>query len=139
MKRRFAMATGIAASAMLAGLISATPASAATLLARCNTTGASGGITVDDFNGATDKINFSMGVDDTLADGHHVRIRLITENAAGTHKYWSWHADYNGEGTSTEVNSYAQDDSGIFYVGIQVARFEGSTLLNSCTKWSTAV
>ncbi|MET8692869.1 hypothetical protein ABZV65_10015 [Streptomyces bauhiniae] len=138
MKRCLALAVGLSASAMLAGLITATPASAATLLARCNTTGASGGVTVDNFSGATDEIKFFMGVDDTLADGHHARIRLITKNAAGKNKYWAWHADYGGAGTSKEIRSYAHDDSGIFDVGIQVARFEGSSLLNSCTKWTTA-
>jgi hypothetical protein len=139
MKKRVVLVTSMTASAVLAGLFTAAPASAATLLGRCNTTGASGGITVNDFYGATDEINLSMSVDDTAADGHHVRIRLVTKNHAGTVKYWSWHANYDGQGTSKQWKTYAHEDSGIFDVGIQVARYEGSSRLNSCTKWTDAV
>jgi hypothetical protein len=136
MKKRILMATSVAASAMLVGLVSATPASALTLLGECGTTGAWGGITVNNFNGPTEEIKFSMEVLDTRGDNHHVRIRLKTQNHADTVKNWPWHANYDGEGESKTWNTYAHDDSGIFYVGIQVARFEGSTLLNSCTEWT---
>ncbi|WP_409471235.1 hypothetical protein [Streptomyces sp. HC307] len=138
MKKRLMAATSVAASALLLGLFSATPASAATLRGQCSTTGAWGGITVNNFNGATDRIDFSMTISDTSADGHHARIRLKTKNHVGTVKNWSWHANYGGEGHDERVVTYAHDDSGIFSVGIQVARFEGSTLLNSCTEWTTA-
>ncbi|MFB7086850.1 hypothetical protein [Streptomyces sp. NPDC056296] len=121
---------------MLIGLAGATPASAYELYAHCNTTGASGGVTVWDFYGATDRIDLSMSVDDMKSDSHHVSIRLLTKNHAGTVKYWSWHKNTSGNGTSKRWETYAKDDSGIFDVGIQVGRFEGSTMLNSCTDWS---
>ncbi|MFI0091022.1 hypothetical protein [Streptomyces bobili] len=74
---------------------------------------------------------------DTLADGHHARARLITEDVNGVIKYWPWHSDTNGANNGYEShNSYAINDSGIFDWGIQVGRFEGSTRLNACADWA---
>jgi hypothetical protein len=80
-----------------------------------------------------------MSVSDTAADGHHVRMRLITKNHVGTIKYWAWHANYGGAGTEKWLDTYAKEDSGIFDAGIQIGRFEGDTILNACAKWTDPV
>jgi hypothetical protein len=138
MKKHVAIAMSILSSVALGTLATASPASAATLLARCNTTGASGGSTVPNFGGATDKISVTMSVDDTLADGHHAKIRLLTKNVNGTIKYWQWHRNDDGAGTSKTWNTTATESTGIFSVGVQVARGVGDTVTNSCTAWSIA-
>lgn len=137
MKKAIATTVGLAGSAMLIGLAVATPASADDYYAFCNTTGASGGLTVYDYAGATDRIDLGMSVHDLKSDSHHVSIRLVTKNYAGTVKYWSWHKNTSGNGTTKSWKTYAKDDSGIFDAGIQVGRFEGGTLLNYCTKWGS--
>ncbi|MGW2821493.1 hypothetical protein ACWC24_10870 [Streptomyces sp. NPDC001443] len=136
LKRRIALSSCVASSALILGVLSATPASASNVFVSCSTTGANGDVSVSNFDGATDTIVLSLGARDTSADGHHVRVRLITKNQAGTIKYWAWHANYNGAGSTQSWDTYAHDESGIFDVGVQAARFEGDTLLNSCTKWN---
>ena len=136
MKKHITMAAGLVSSALFIGLISATPASATDATASCTTTGATGHATVYNFDGATDKITLNLGVYDSLADGHHVRVRLLTKNYVGTTKYWSWHANYDGAGVGKSWDTTATDSNGIFDVGVQVARFEGDSLLNSCTDWA---
>lgn len=125
---------GIAALVLAAAL----PASAEadTLTPSCSTTGANGTINVAGFTHKDTHINVWMTVLDTLADGHSVRIRLITKNAAGTYKYWPWHAEYGGKGAYENWTTYADDSGGIINVAAQVARFEGDTMLNSCTDWA---
>ncbi|MFB7460125.1 hypothetical protein [Streptomyces sp. NPDC056188] len=139
MKKRFVMTAGILGSVLLVSLATATPASAQTLLARCDTTGASGSLTVPNFYGPTESIALSMTSYDTLADGHHSRIRLLTKNHQGTIKYWQWHVNNDGANSSKTWNTTATESSGIFSVGIQVARGVGDTVSNSCTQWSTVV
>ncbi|MFI2203701.1 hypothetical protein ACH47Z_23570 [Streptomyces sp. NPDC020192] len=136
MKKRITTAAAILSSAIITGFVTATPASAYTLQAYCTTTGAGGGLTVPNFYGATDHIEADMSIYDSLADGHEVKIRLLTKTATNTTHYWAWHGNYGGQGTTQDINTTAKDDSGIFNAGIQVARFEGGTLLNSCTKWT---
>jgi hypothetical protein len=125
---------GLAALALTAVLPAS--AEAATLQPSCSTTGANGTITVPNFSGATDRIDLSYTLYDSKADDHHVRIRLLTKNQAGTVKYWPWRANYDGHGSLKEWDTFADDSSGIFAVGVEVARFEGSSKLNSCTDWS---
>ncbi|MFC9845941.1 hypothetical protein ACFWFF_38060 [Streptomyces sp. NPDC060223] len=74
---------------------------------------------------------------DNLADGHHARARLVTTDVNGVRKNWPWRYDYTGSGDDAiSVTSYATNSSGIFGWGIQVARYEGDTYLNSCTDWA---
>ncbi|WP_432076602.1 hypothetical protein [Streptomyces wuyuanensis] len=72
---------------------------------------------------------------DTKADGHHARVRFLSKNTHGTVKYWGWRSNLDGTGTTKNWSTTASDSSGLFDIGIQVARFEGNTLLNSCTDW----
>ncbi|MEV3856031.1 hypothetical protein AB0J38_17110 [Streptomyces sp. NPDC050095] len=134
LSKRSVQLAGGAVGALALTLTLASPASAGTYAAECSTTGAYGRI-IADYWGADDRLDFYMTVLDSAADGHHARARLITKNVNGTRKNWAWHAATGGSGTSIDLTSYAIDDSGIFDWGVQVARFEGDTLLNSCTEW----
>ncbi len=105
-------------------------------MAICSTTGAWGQV-VADWWGADDRIDFKMTYGDTLADGHHMRVRLVTTDVNGTRKNWSWHSDTDGANNGNKTYaSYATNSSGIFGWGIQVGRFEGDSMLNSCTDWA---
>ncbi|MFH8868416.1 hypothetical protein [Streptomyces griseus] len=129
--------TGTAAAAFLA-TVGTAPAHAATETNHCFTTGAGGAVTVQSWHvGETGKkVGVHMGVHDNKADGHHVRIRLIGKKIGGTPVNWPWRANYGGNGTYKAWDSYFPND-GMLMVGVQVARFEGETLLNSCTDWPT--
>ncbi|PZT75687.1 hypothetical protein DNK56_19785 [Streptomyces sp. AC1-42W] len=73
-----------------------------------------------------------MEITDTASDGHHARARFVSVTANGKRKYWAWHYNYGGPGTVV-VETTAQDtSSGIIKLGIQAARAEKSTVLNSC-------
>ena len=74
----------------------------------------------------------TLAVKDTRADGHHVRIRLVTRRNDGTNHYWPWHAVYSGAGTSDTWNTTASDSGGIRLIWHEVAVFEGDTKLGSC-------
>lgn len=113
----------------------ASPAQAYPFSAVCATTGAGGRVNTDR-DGADTRVDFEMLFEDTLADGHHARARLITKDVNGVQKNWGWHKDTNGANNGTvRYVSYAINSSGIFSVGIQVARFEGDAMLNSCSAW----
>jgi hypothetical protein len=133
--RRTAQAAGITLGAALLTLATSNSASAYPMQAECSTTGAWGYVYAD-WYGADDRIDFQMTFMDTLADDHHARARLVTKDVNGVRKNWPWHKDLGGANSGgVDYNSYAINDSGIFDWGVQVARFEGDTLLNSCTDW----
>lgn len=71
-------------------------------------------------------------VKDTRADGHHVRIRLMTRRNDGTTHFWPWRALYSGAGTSDSWSTTATDSGGIRLIQHQVAVYEGDTQLGSC-------
>lgn len=93
-------------------------------------------MTVYDFSGATDHVRLFIGVTDTRADGHHARVRFLSKDVNGKTKRWPWRANTKGDGKSREWRTTAKNDRGIFAVGVQVARFEGGTILNSCVDWA---
>ncbi len=78
----------------------------------------------------------TLTVTDTKADGHHVRVRYLSKTDPGTTVKWSWHALYDGQGTTLKYPTTARHEYGIVNMGVEVARFEGSKLLNSCTDWA---
>ncbi|MET4644504.1 hypothetical protein ABID95_004253 [Streptomyces atratus] len=119
--------------------VMASPAQASSTL-YCSTTGASGAITVNDYYANTTE---SFGVilsvtDQPPGDGHHVRIRLIGKGPGGTRVNWPWHYNYDGADTTKTWSSSAQYSAGLADFGLQVARYEGDTYLNSCTKWAVS-
>ncbi|MFF0795207.1 hypothetical protein [Streptomyces spiralis] len=136
MKKRSKIAV-LAATALISLAFTAIPAQASTTYTvDCPTTGASGAATVNGFYSTiTGSFGVTLAVYDSSADGHHVSVRLIGKGPGGTPVNWSWHANYDGAGTTQAWNTTAQYSSGLVDVGVQVARFEGDTLLNSCTKW----
>ncbi|MFF4605314.1 hypothetical protein ACFY12_21590 [Streptomyces sp. NPDC001339] len=127
---------GVGAAALVLTAFLPTTANAATLQPSCGTTGANGNLRVENFGGATDHINVSMTTYDTLADGKNPAIRLLTKNVNGKVKYWAWHVGKGGKGSWGSWKTYAKEDTGIFEVGVQIARFDGGNLVNSCTDWS---
>ncbi|MEU6088592.1 hypothetical protein ABZ865_17515 [Streptomyces sp. NPDC047085] len=49
---------------------------------------------------------------------------------------WPWHSLTTGKGDTLTVPTTAQSPYGIVATGVEVARFEGNSKLNSCTDWS---
>lgn len=128
-------ATAVAALSLVA--LTTSPAHASTTGYRgCSTTGASGGYAYSNYHGPGATINVSFDLSDTLADGYHARVRFLSKNTHGTTKYWGWRQNLDGAGTTKYWVSTASDTSGLFDIGVQIARFNGSTLLNSCTDWT---
>jgi hypothetical protein len=122
------------AGAVLSVGISAAPASAVTNL-YCNTTGATGVSTIENWSSGVTNLDLSLAVQDTKADGHHVRIRLLGKNEGGALITWPWRANYDGRGVTKSWSTTASYSDGLYDVGIQVARYEGEEQLNSCTDW----
>ncbi|MFD7441539.1 hypothetical protein [Streptomyces sp. NPDC059909] len=106
-----------------------------TVFRGCSTTGASGGYDANNYYGPDATISLNINLSDTSADGHHVRVRFLSRNVHGTVKYWTWRSNLDGAGTTKNWSTTASDSYGLFDIGVQVARFEGNTLLNSCTDW----
>ncbi|MGA5896731.1 hypothetical protein [Streptomyces venetus] len=102
----------------------------------CSTTGANGGVTISNWTDPSAKVVLSIGLNDTKADGHHVRIRILSEQHDGKVVRWPWRKHTGGAGTGEQWGTTASDDKGLFEIGVQVARFEGDKLLDSCTDWS---
>ncbi|MBW8798437.1 MAG: hypothetical protein JF597_34130 [Streptomyces sp.] len=135
--RRIATVCGLAAACTLAF---GTSADATTYYASCSTTGAKGSMGADYPSGDLweyDTFKIAMSVTDTAADGHHVQIRFLSKEVgnSGTVK-WPWHSFTSANGDTFTFSTTAQDDYGIVATGVEVARYEGSTYLNSCTDWS---
>ncbi|GAB2458594.1 hypothetical protein [Streptomyces incanus] len=123
---------GVVTAAVALTIGAASTSSAATARASCSTTGASGAMSIN-FGSPFDKMPVSLSVTDTSADGHHVRVRLVTQKSDYNKVYWRWHSLTAGSGKSLSIDTSAQDNQGIYNAAVQVARFEGDTMLNSCT------
>lgn len=87
-------------------------------------------------DGPLSKYALHLEITDTLADDHHARARYLTKRGNGTTRYWAWHSNTGGVGTIGLDTTARDGEDGIFGSGIQVARFEKDTLLNSCTDWT---
>ncbi len=134
MKAKLAAAfTAVAAISLTA--LATTPAQAYSTR-YCSTTGAYGSVYVYNWTDPGAKVDLTFYLSDTSADDHHVRIRLVSETSNGARKNWPWRKNLDGKGSNKSWDSTASDDRGLFEIGVQVARFEGDTLLNSCTVWS---
>ncbi|MFC9678448.1 hypothetical protein [Streptomyces sp. NPDC056948] len=134
-KRHLATCTG--AAALLLTAFATSPATAApTAYAGCTTTGASGAIKITNWYDPTAKVGLEFNLSDISPDNHHVRMRLVSEQYNGKRVNWPWRKNFDGSGTTKTWTSSASDDAGLHEIGVQVARFEGDTLLNSCTDWA---
>ncbi|MFD5232298.1 hypothetical protein ACFWJ5_27985 [Streptomyces qaidamensis] len=136
-KRTVATCTGAAALLLAAFATSPAQAQAAeTAYAGCTTTGASGAVKITNWHGPAAKVGLEFNLSDISPDDHHVRIRLVSEQYNGKRVNWPWRKNFGGSGTTENWTSSASDDAGLFEIGVQVARFEGEKLLNSCTDWA---
>ncbi|MGW0854083.1 hypothetical protein [Streptomyces sp. NPDC002690] len=133
-----ARAVGVLLASVALTVGAASTASAAatyTSTSTCSTTGGSGSTVATYTDDPYDEVKVTLRVTDTLADGHHVRVRLITKNVSGVSVNWPWHSNTDGANTTVVWSTTAQSGYGIYGQGVQVARFEGETLLNYCTRW----
>ncbi len=102
----------------------------------CATTGASGDVIGTAWHPGITDLGVWFGVADTLADGHHVQVRIVGRPQAGTFEItWPWHSVTTGDGTNMSWTSTASYSNGLYDFGVQVGRFEGTDMLNSCTRW----
>lgn len=131
------LGTAVIASITLAlTAIAAGPAQAAITGAGCTTTGASGNVTITNWTDPSQKVGLALELKDTAADAHHVRIRIVSQQHDGKRVNWPWRKNLSGSGTTANWTTTADDARGLHELGVQVARFEGETLLNSCTDWA---
>jgi hypothetical protein len=119
--RKAGLLTAGALAAVLVPL-AASPAAAAGASASCSITGSASWTWV-----SRTKISpLSINVKDTLADGYHPAVRLVTYNGS-TVKSWTWRHVYGGAGSSETWNTYAEDSTGIKHAGVEVQLYDGST------------
>ncbi|WP_406732046.1 hypothetical protein [Streptomyces sp. NBC_01794] len=129
----------VVAVAALAIPITATPASAASYEQACFVPGGFGDVFSAkgsgswDWAGKYDLKPVEMSLTDMASDGHHVAIRLVTKRANGSNTGWTWRHNYDGKGRTITYGTYAHDAAGILGGYFEVATYEGSTQLNSCT------
>ncbi|MFF8710215.1 hypothetical protein ACF07T_02055 [Streptomyces sp. NPDC015184] len=130
MKLRSKSMLFVAASVAFLSATTTTSASAATgVVLAAETTGAFGDAYVT-FASRTYASNIEFRSVDTLADGHHARLRLITKRSNGDVANWPWRINYGGKGAQPEWTTSLTDNQGIAQVRLQVCRGEGDTLLN---------
>ncbi|MEU6538869.1 hypothetical protein [Streptomyces sp. NPDC047000] len=135
MKMRGKASLVAAGSMLLIGFTAGPSQAAVTHIAGCSTTGASGTVNTSGWDYGDNSIpSLTLTVWDTESDGHHAQIRLVAQYP-DTVSFFPWHSNYDGYATSKEFDSYVAAGGSISDVGIQVARYEGSTQLNHCTKW----
>jgi len=94
--------------------------------------GATGGVD-EGFSSRTQLTDVDLHVTDTLADGHHVGVRLVTTRPDGSLHYWTWHELFAGNGSSQAWHTTATDSAGIQRVQAEVAVMEGSSIVGHCT------
>ncbi|MFJ7996105.1 hypothetical protein ACIQ7D_02875 [Streptomyces sp. NPDC096310] len=100
----------------------------------CKATGVRGELDYKNWqsNSAGSTIDLGLYAYDTLADGHHVKIRFVSEDLNGYKTYWPWRSWYGGNDTGRAWYTYASNGAhGLYAISLEVARFEGSTKLNS--------
>ncbi|MFF4697237.1 hypothetical protein [Streptomyces chattanoogensis] len=112
-------------------------ANASSETAGCKTTGANGYVGVYNFHPPQNRVKIQIGVRDTLADGRSVGVRVLTKARNGAEKAWGWHYATGGHGSQPYWNTYvdATSDGGINFIGVEVARFLGHNVVNSCKDW----
>lgn len=130
--RRSVLATAGALACLSIPLVASPAAADEMATGSCTATGAYGAYT-GFFVSATKVSPLRLRVDDTAADGHHVAVRLVTVEADGDHKAWSWHHFYGTTGESTTFDTSASSTNGIAAVRVQAGAFEGNSLESICS------
>lgn len=130
--RSYCVAIGVAI-ATLAVPLTATPASAISG-SDCETlSGGAYGYWSGDWSNANTLNPLGLYLWDTKADGHHVQIRLRTRTNSNSVHLWPWHYLYAGNGSATEIDTSAYDSNGISAANVEVAVYEGSSEIESCS------
>ncbi len=108
--------------------------------AKCSTTGARGSMGTTRPSGdhwPYAEFKVALSVTDTAADDHHVRVRFLHKPVGSQQVFtWPWRSLTSGHGDTLTLSTTAQAEGGIAETGVEVARFEGSRKLNSCTDWT---
>lgn len=127
-------ALGASAAALVLTAILPATANAATVQPSCSATGANGSLRVENFHSGVKKINVSMTVYDSLADGKSAKIRLITQPGNGGEgvKYWPYHTNSDGKGTFKTWKTSATENQGFTKIGVMVTRTGGTW----CSDWA---
>ncbi|MFD4179088.1 hypothetical protein [Streptomyces anulatus] len=125
---------GTAAGAFLLVMGTASTAAAADYWEECALVDVRGQGWFD--NWTASRVDISLQVQDTKADGHHVAIRFISmDKRTNKYKSWPWRHNYDGAGTSKYWDTYASDSNGrLNSIGIQAAVMEGSEVISNCLK-----
>lgn len=79
-----------------------------------------------------------LSVADTKADGLHPAIRLVTVQASGSVKYWTYHHMTSGAGETGNWTTSATDGHGIKRASIEVTIFDGNREIRTCGAGSIA-
>ncbi|MGW7407017.1 hypothetical protein ACWGI9_25420 [Streptomyces sp. NPDC054833] len=77
-----------AAAILLSAFTTSSAQAAGTAYAGCSTTGASGAVKITNWNQPTSTVGLEFNLYDTGADGHHVRIRLVSKQYNGHMVSW---------------------------------------------------
>ncbi len=119
---------GAAAAATLA--LAASPAFAGDVYARA--TGSQGWGEFY-YNSRTSAYSITLAVQDTAADGHHVRVRAQAEDPLRNISTYPWRSVTGGYGVKGSWATSLTDSRGIWAMRIQVCTFEGDTPLSCDT------
>lgn len=128
--------TGVATVALFA-TATVTNASAASGVAACSTSGASGSMTFT--NWSDNHVDITGWVKDTAADGHHVAIQLLSTDGSAQNYPWPWRHEYDGKGSTLSFSTYASNSNGwLRYIGVNVAVWEGDKIVSdrTCFDWA---
>ncbi|WP_275465732.1 hypothetical protein [Streptomyces noursei] len=100
----------------------------------CATTGvgASGEAVVYGWTQPGAELSVKLSLLDGARDGHSAAIRIVIEGVDGKRRYAGWHR-VSGFGKYKEGWGTVKHDRGINKIGVQVAEFKGSRLVESCT------
>lgn len=142
MRTRARIATACTAAAVVTIAFTGQASAATRTSASCSTTGASGSMGATWPDGSDPQwpykeFKIALSVTDTSADGHHVRVRFLSRDVGSSAtRTWPWHSLTAGSGETLTLDTSAKSPYGIVATGVEVARFEGDSKLNSCTDWS---
>ncbi|MBZ9640081.1 hypothetical protein [Streptomyces sp. PSKA30] len=85
------------------------------------------------YNSRTSAYSIILTVQDTKADGHHVRVRAQSQDPLGNISSYSWRYNYEGYGAKISWSTSLTDSDGIRAMRVQVCTYEGDTPLSCDT------
>ncbi len=85
------------------------------------------------YKSRTNAYSIILAVQDTAADGHHVRVRAQSEDPLRNVTSYAWRYNYGGYGVTANWSTSLTDSNGIWAMRIQVCTFEGDTPISCDT------